>query len=154
MRLLHSFQLIHKDIKPENIVYSKSSNELVLVDFGLSCAIDEPLGFKSVAYREGTYSYMSDEMKKVPNDEMGFVDLYWNDASALKKVISRTKTGRRLGSINFREVLTKAAIAEDSALRLAYAAYAQTAPETEDQAAVSLATVMVGAYLPGLQGQA
>lgn len=36
VRLMHSLNLIHKDIKPSNIMYSPSSRDLVLIDFGIS----------------------------------------------------------------------------------------------------------------------
>jgi serine/threonine protein kinase len=33
---MHILQIIHKDIKPANIIFSKSYNKLVLCDFGIS----------------------------------------------------------------------------------------------------------------------
>jgi serine/threonine protein kinase len=34
--MMHKMRLIHKDIKLDNILYSLSSNNLVLTDFGIS----------------------------------------------------------------------------------------------------------------------
>lgn len=78
------------------------------------------------------------------------MDLYWNDAAALKTVISKTRTGKMLGSKSFPIVMTNVAIAEDSALRLAYAAYSKKTPARTDEAAADLAATMVGAYLPNV----
>ena len=36
LRLLHSLNIIHHDVKPSNIVYSPSLKEFVLIDFGIS----------------------------------------------------------------------------------------------------------------------
>lgn len=72
---------------------------------------------------------MSAAMKEIPDGKKGYVDLYWNDAVAIKVVISRIKSGKMVGSKNFREITTNAAIVEDSALRLAYAAYSRTNPQ-------------------------
>jgi serine/threonine protein kinase len=33
---LHKFKIIHKDIKPSNILYSNSYDKYVLTDFGIS----------------------------------------------------------------------------------------------------------------------
>ena len=48
---MHTLQFIHKDIKPGNVVWSNRSKRLMLVDFGVSCAIKEQLGFKTKTYR-------------------------------------------------------------------------------------------------------
>ena len=36
LRLLHNFSVVHVDIKPENIMFSPTSEELVFIDFGFS----------------------------------------------------------------------------------------------------------------------
>ena len=41
LRVMHSLHIIHKDIKPHNIVYSKSLGKCVFIDFGLSQLISE-----------------------------------------------------------------------------------------------------------------
>lgn len=36
MKLLHKYNIIHNDIQPQNIMYSKKNNKYYLIDFGLS----------------------------------------------------------------------------------------------------------------------
>lgn len=36
---LHKHDVVHRDIKPSNIILERSTNQLVLVDFGLSCNV-------------------------------------------------------------------------------------------------------------------
>jgi serine/threonine protein kinase len=36
MRMMHTLQIIHKDIKPANILYSNSYKKVILCDFGIS----------------------------------------------------------------------------------------------------------------------
>jgi tRNA A-37 threonylcarbamoyl transferase component Bud32 len=47
VRKMHSYNLVHKDIKPANILYSKGVDDFILLDFGLSHAIKERIGEKS-----------------------------------------------------------------------------------------------------------
>ena len=37
---LHLLQIVHMDVKPNNICFSPSMNELVFIDFGLSNIIE------------------------------------------------------------------------------------------------------------------
>lgn len=56
---MHSFGIIHKDIKPSNVAYSPSLKNFVFIDFGVSECVKERPGDQTVAFREGTYTYMS-----------------------------------------------------------------------------------------------
>lgn len=44
LRILHAFNIVHLDIKPENIAFSPAYNEYVFIDFGLSRIIKEGKG--------------------------------------------------------------------------------------------------------------
>ena len=84
MRMMHLLQIINKDIKPQNILYSPSKKNLVFCDFGISSPIEEPQGSKSMVFKEGTLKYMSKEMRNLPVGEAGLIDLYYNDMSISK----------------------------------------------------------------------
>lgn len=70
VRVMHILKIMHKDIKPANILYSNSWKDLVLTDFGVSTPIAEELGQKTKTYGEGTPNYMSPEMLGVRNGGM------------------------------------------------------------------------------------
>lgn len=81
---MHSFGLIHKDIKPENIAYSPSLKDYVFLDFGVSTFAMERPGDCSWTLREGTFKYMSPEMKNLGVGSGGLIDLYYNDLYSLR----------------------------------------------------------------------
>ena len=56
---MHSFSLIHYDIKIENVGYSPSFKRFVYLDFGLSEVIFKTLGTKINLYFKGTPNYCS-----------------------------------------------------------------------------------------------
>lgn len=60
--------------------------------------IMEDIGKKSQTYKEGTFSYMSEEMKSLGRGERGLVDLYYNDVCGLKNTISYLKERVDCGS--------------------------------------------------------
>jgi serine/threonine protein kinase len=41
LRVLHSLHIVHKDVKPDNIVWSQSMRKYVLCDFGESLCVKE-----------------------------------------------------------------------------------------------------------------
>ncbi len=42
--IMHKFKIIHKDIKPSNVLYSPTYKKFVLSDFGISHPIVEDIG--------------------------------------------------------------------------------------------------------------
>jgi serine/threonine protein kinase len=62
---LHSLHIIHKDIKPKNILWSKRHGRFVLCDFGISHYVKGSAGQKTRTYYEGTYGYSGAEMKRL-----------------------------------------------------------------------------------------
>ncbi|OUL37849.1 serine/threonine protein kinase [Nostoc sp. T09] len=59
---LHAQQIIHKDIKPHNILIDPNSGEVKLIDFSISSRLDkENLTLSNPNLLEGTLAYMSPE---------------------------------------------------------------------------------------------
>jgi serine/threonine protein kinase len=87
---LHLLKIVHNDIKPENIMYSESTNKLLFIDFGLSEYINKPIGHKKSTKFIGTYKYSSPEMQKLLfYNETGLIDLYYNDAYSLNMALNK-----------------------------------------------------------------
>ena len=73
---VHARQIIHRDINPRNIVYNRSTEEVEIIDFGISVPLDsqrqEPL-----ANLEGTLAYLSPEQTGRTNIEVDYrTDFY------------------------------------------------------------------------------
>lgn len=86
LKVIHSFGIVHKDIKPENILID-SKEAVLLSDFGISTYVVEQPGQKSLTYKEGTRNFMSPEMCFLERSGMGKVDLFYNDMWALQSTI-------------------------------------------------------------------
>ena len=85
---MHSLSILHRDIKPTNIMYSPSYGKYVLIDFGISKYTNERPGEKMFTSFAGTYSYCSEEMKRLfTHHYSSYVDLYFNDAYGLETSI-------------------------------------------------------------------
>ena len=76
---------MHRDIKPDNLMYSNAYKKFVFIDFGISQYRREGPGYLIQTNFAGTYSYCTDEMKKLfKNRESSWVDLHYNDAYGLE----------------------------------------------------------------------
>lgn len=62
---MHSMNICHNDIKPQNIVYSKRYKKLVFIDFGFTEIKIESVGFMTITNAKGSFKYFSDEMKNI-----------------------------------------------------------------------------------------
>jgi serine/threonine protein kinase len=56
---MHSLKVVHRDIKPDNIMYSKSFKKHVFIDFGGSVLLKESIGEKSLTKFLGTTGFCS-----------------------------------------------------------------------------------------------
>jgi serine/threonine protein kinase len=59
LRLLHHFNVLHMDIKNENICYSPSLNKHVFIDYGFSRIVSETKGYKTLTRFRGSLLYCS-----------------------------------------------------------------------------------------------
>ncbi|MDZ4878975.1 MAG: Sensor histidine kinase RcsC [Chroococcidiopsis cubana SAG 39.79] len=75
---LHQQKIIHKDIKPDNILFKKKTGEVRLIDFGISTRLSrENLAISHVNFLEGTLSYMSPEQTGRMNRSLDYrTDFY------------------------------------------------------------------------------
>jgi serine/threonine protein kinase len=65
----HSSNIIHRDIKPQNIIVDDSLQEIKIIDFGLSLNVSKNMEIKH--YRRcGTMGYMSPEVFANRRDQM------------------------------------------------------------------------------------
>ena len=82
---MHSLNICHMDIKPENVAWSEFFGKFVFLDFGFTSVLSEPAGNKSKTGFKGTYNYCSPEMKKLYYlKKQEYVDLYYNDLHCLE----------------------------------------------------------------------
>ncbi len=65
---MHRLSIVHLDIKNTNIMYSKSYQKIVFLDFGTSFCIKNKVGYKKTVQKfYGSVYYASCEMKKLMN---------------------------------------------------------------------------------------
>jgi serine/threonine protein kinase len=71
----HSKGIIHRDVKPDNIIISEDHENATLVDFGIALTADDARSLTKNGYVIGTRAYMSPEQAK-DEDIDGRSDLY------------------------------------------------------------------------------
>ena len=85
LSLMHSFGIVHGDVKPENIMWSPSLKKNVFIDFGLSTVVKEKPGQKTYTGFCGTFEHSYSEMKTLLIESTkGYVDLFYNDLFGVK----------------------------------------------------------------------
>ena len=57
MKIMHTIKMVHRDIKEDNIGYSKYYRKWIFLDYGFAKFIDENIGYKTVTSFIGTYRY-------------------------------------------------------------------------------------------------
>jgi serine/threonine protein kinase len=89
LRSLHCLNIVHLDIKPDNISFSPSLNEPILLDFGFSDVVEDSVGKRTKTAFAGTLGFSSPEMVECYNNRCpSYVDVYYNDVFALSNTIN------------------------------------------------------------------
>lgn len=75
---IHAKQIIHKDINPANIIWNQTTNQLKIIDFGISSQLPrEATHLKNPNQLEGTLAYISPEQTGRMNCSLDYrTDLY------------------------------------------------------------------------------
>lgn len=75
---IHQRQVIHKDMNPSNVIWNRATDELRLIDFGISSHLtEERQEFQNVNQIEGTLAYISPEQTGRVNRKLDYrSDLY------------------------------------------------------------------------------
>ncbi len=66
LEYLHSHQVVHRDITPNNLICRRRDSKLVLIDFGAACLLSEATETKpedDIPFAIGTPGYMPDEQQ-------------------------------------------------------------------------------------------
>ncbi|EDM78603.1 serine/threonine kinase with two-component sensor domain, partial [Plesiocystis pacifica SIR-1] len=89
---LHAKSVVHKDIKPSNVLVNPDYGRAVLIDFGISAVLPRELRWTTGARIEGTLGYM-------PPEQTGRIDRavdYRSDYYSLGATLYWLLTGERL----------------------------------------------------------
>ena len=84
---MHALQIVHGDIKDQNIMFSPSLGRYLLTDFGTVMQVREQPGEKTWTFFYGTLKFTIPEMRNLfANDirKRDYVDLYFNDVYGAK----------------------------------------------------------------------
>lgn len=58
LKILHSLHVCHSDVKTENVLWSRTFQKFVFIDFGLSRFVENEVGFQTPTEFVGTYYFV------------------------------------------------------------------------------------------------
>lgn len=76
LQYAHSNGVIHRDIKPGNILIETSTNEPYITDFGLARSVESSVQLTKTGFAVGTPNYMAPEQASGQKDVDGRADVY------------------------------------------------------------------------------
>ena len=92
--MMHSLSVVHRDIKPDNILWSNSLEEFVFSDFGMTSLLKEKWNEATMTGFVGTPGYCSKEMERLMGGDKGYVNLYINDLVGLNATIKTLNSNK------------------------------------------------------------
>jgi serine/threonine protein kinase len=57
---MHILQIVHRDIKPQNILYSPTFKKLIFIDFGCAEVLNNKLGQLTFTNFQGTMNFSTE----------------------------------------------------------------------------------------------
>jgi PAS domain S-box-containing protein len=92
---IHAANIIHKDINPANIVFSRSTNQLKIIDFGIASrftpekfTLEQP-SVKNPNVLEGTLAYISPEQTGRMNRSLDYRTDFYSLGATLYEMLTR-----------------------------------------------------------------
>ena len=87
---IHAAHIIHKDLNPANIVYNRETEELKIIDFGISTVLTrENPTLKNPSVLEGTLAYMSPEQTGRMNRYLDYRTDFYSLGATFYQLLTR-----------------------------------------------------------------
>lgn len=89
LEIIHSQHIIHKDLNPQNILWDAATQQIRIIDFGISCTLRrEELEIQNVQAAEGMLPYMSPEQTGRMNRGMDYRSDYYSLGVVLYQMLT------------------------------------------------------------------
>ncbi|WP_017660645.1 trifunctional serine/threonine-protein kinase/ATP-binding protein/sensor histidine kinase [Baaleninema simplex] len=89
LRDLHLAKIVHKDIKPQNVIYNRDSGRVQLIDFGIASRLSqERPNLNPVNTLEGTLAYLSPEQTGRTNRPLDFKSDFYSFGVTLYELLT------------------------------------------------------------------
>lgn len=89
---IHEQQIIHKDLKPANLIWNRQSDQIQIIDFDLSVRLtNEKQEFQNAGLMEGTLSYISPEQTGRINRNIDYRSDFYSLGVVLYEMVTSQK---------------------------------------------------------------